>query len=154
MKPSQIAQTYLDRISAAVMADDYPSYRFGVALPLHMVTHTANFTVSTEEALRDGFDTFRQLLHSQRITDFIRLVVSAEAMDPELISTRYVTHLIAGSLRVMEPFHSQITLRLIEGNWRAVSITNSLSNSRWPLDVLRQSDSTPPNPDTPKGPYQ
>jgi hypothetical protein len=99
--------------------------------------------VSTEETLREGFDTFRGLLKSQRVTDYIRLVESAEAPDRDLISARYVTHLIAGSLRVMDPFHSHITLRLTGNRWTAASITNALANSRWPLDVLRGPETDP-----------
>lgn len=143
MTPDHIAQTYLDRISAAVMANDYADYRQGMTLPFHMITYASNITITTEDDLRDGFDAFRQLLQSQHVTDYIRLVSSAEQMDADLITARYVTHLIAGAQRIIDPFHSQISLRLVEGRWVAASITNALSTSRWPLDVLRGTASDP-----------
>lgn len=145
--PAQIGQTYLDRVSAAVMRGDYADYRRCVALPLHMITHAANLTVTTEEQLRSGFDTFRALLHSQRVTDYIRLVDSAAQLGSGLLSVRYVTHLVAGSLRIMPPFQSQMSLREGDGIWRAVSLTNGLSSTRWPLEILRLADPAPQFPD-------
>jgi len=129
------------------MAGDYPTYRLGMSLPFYMTTHAANIAVTTEDALRDGFDSFRSLLQSQRVTDYIRLVNSAEQLDTDLINARYATHLIAGSQRILDPFHSQITLRMTDGRWVAASISNALANSRWPLDVLRGAE-----PDPARGP--
>ncbi|NEX47585.1 hypothetical protein [Pseudotabrizicola algicola] len=133
MEAGAILQTYLDEIAAAVMAGDFAAYQTGVALPFHLVTHSANLTITTEAALREGFDAFRTMLQTQRVTDYIRLVEGAQCLDPDLLSGRYVTHLISGGMRVLDPFHSQITLRLVEGRWRAASITNALANSRWPF---------------------
>lgn len=135
MQAAVILQTYLDDIAAAVMAGDFAAYRAGVALPFYLVTHSANLTVTTEAELRDGFTSFHGMLKSQKVTDYIRLVESAQMLDPELITGRYVSHLIAGGMRVMDPFHSQITLRLVDGRWCAASITNALANSRWPLSM-------------------
>lgn len=146
MTPSAIAQDYLDEIAAAVMAGDYQTYRDGMTLPFHLITHTTNMVVATEDAARDGFEQFRGLLLSQRVTDYIRLVDSAQQLDAGLISARYVTHLIAGSQRIIEPFHSSITLRVTGNRWCAASITNALANSRWPLAVLRG-----PEPDPERG---
>ncbi|MDO8885276.1 hypothetical protein [Pseudotabrizicola sp.] len=149
MQAAAILQTYLDEIAAAVMAGDFVAYRVGVVLPFHLVTHTANMTISTEDDLRVGFETFCGMLKSQRVTDYIRLVESAQDIDSSLITGRYVSHLISGGMRVIDPFHSQITLRHDEGRWRAASITNALANSRWP--VLMPSLATP---DLRKGPEE
>ncbi len=138
-----ILQTYLDTISAAVMANDWATYRAGVIMPFHLVTHTANITVSTEKDLRAGFDTFRQTLELQRVTDFIRLVESAKQVDQDLITGRYTTHLMSGGHRLLDPYTSQITLRRQDNIWRAASITNALANSRWPLLLLNQSQTSP-----------
>lgn len=132
MDAERIVQTYLDQIAEAVMVGDYDSYRNGIALPLHLITHEQNVTLADEPALRAAFDAFRSMLQSQRVTHFIRLVNSAQSLDATLITARYVTHLIAGSLRIIDPFQSQITLRHVDGYWRAAAITNALANSRWP----------------------
>ncbi len=131
--PHQTLQIYLDEVAGAVLRQDYAAYRDRVALPFQLVTHSASLHIDTEKTLRQGFDTFAQTLQVQRITDYLRLVEGAEELDEVLISGRYVTHMMAGAHRVIPPFRSQITLRLEEGRWRAVSITNALANSRWPM---------------------
>ena len=149
MQAAAILQAYLDEVAAAVMAGDFAAYRAGVVLPFHLVTYSANVTLTTEEALHSGFESFRSMLQTQRVTDYIRLVESAQVLDPELLTGRYVTHLVAGGMRVMDPFHSQITLRNVEGRWCAASITNALANSRWPF-LIANAGPTDPS----KGPEQ
>jgi len=131
-----ILQTYLDRMADAVMHDDWHDYRAGVILPFHLVTHSANITLATEEDLRATYDGFRQTLQVQRVTDYIRLVQTAKQIENDLISGSYITHLLSGGQRLLDPFTSQITLRRHDDAWRAASITNALSNSRWPLLLL------------------
>lgn len=133
-------QSYLDVVAAAVMENDWDAYSRHVCLPFHLVTHTANITVSTQTDLRKGFDDFRNTLKSQHITDYIRLVETASQLDPDLITGQYMTHILAGSQRVIAPFRSSITLRLIGNQWRAASITNALANSRWPISIPRLAD--------------
>lgn len=143
MIANQITQTYLDDVADAVMADDFDTYQSRVCLPFYLITHTSTVVIDTEAKLRRAFDDFRETLRSQRVTQYIRLVESAAQLDHDLISARYVSHLMSGGNRILDPFRSEITLRL-EGNlWRAASITNSLANSRWPLTVLRSAEDIP-----------
>lgn len=144
-----ILQTFLDDMAKAVMEGDFPTYRRSTCLPFHLITHDSNIVVTTEEDLRQGFESFRSLLQTQRVTDYIRLVESVQRLDDTLITGRYVSHLIAGAMRVVPPFHSQITLRLSDDRWQAASITNALANSRWPVQVL-----SVPQTDPEKGPEQ
>ncbi len=139
-----ILQAYLDRVAATVMHGDWDAYRGSVCLPFHLVTHAASLRIETEADLRTGFDAFAEMLRSQRITDYIRLVEGAERLDPDLISGRYVTHLMAGAHRILPPYRSQITLRREGAVWRAASISNALANSRWPLHLPRVDDPGPP----------
>ncbi|TGD44346.1 hypothetical protein EEB11_06630 [Pseudotabrizicola sediminis] len=133
MQAATILQSHLDDMAAAIMAKDFAAYLNGVVLPLHLVTHDENMSIVTEEDLRDGFDSFCEMLRSQRTTDYIRLVDSAQLLSPDLITGRYTTHVIAGATRVFDPFVSQTSLRRAGGRWRAASITNSVARSRWPL---------------------
>lgn len=149
MQAATTLQTCLDDIAAAVMAGDFTAYRSRVAIPFHLVTHSESLSLTTEEDLRQGFDSFCALLRSQRVTDYIRLVDSAQMLDADLISGRFITHVIAGSMRLMDPFPSQITLRRVAGRWRAASITNALFKSRWPLLMA-----SPANTDLRKGPEE
>ena len=133
MHASAILQDYLDEVGRTVMADDWDAYRLCVDLPCQIISAHESKVVSTVEDLKIGFEEFRNTLRTQRVTDYVRLVETAVQMDRELISGRYVSHLIAGSHRLIHPFRSEITLRLIGNIWRAVSVTNTLANSRWPL---------------------
>jgi hypothetical protein len=133
MQAAAIAQTYLDEVAAIVMADDWDSYTNTICRPFLLITHTDTMTFATPHDIRGIYQNFVLLLHTQRVTDFIRLVETADLIDQNLISARYVTHLMAGGNRIMNPVVSSISLRLEGNRWRAASITNAVSNSRWPL---------------------
>lgn len=144
-----ILQDYVDAVSKTVLADDWAGYRAAISLPCHIITHDESKVVSAEEDLRAGFDQFRDALHIQHVTDYIRLVETASFMDDDLISGSYVTHLLVRAHRILDPFRSQMALRRQDTVWRADSVTNGLANSRWPLVRLE----LPPETE-PEGPLQ
>ena len=137
MQTKAIAQAYLDEVAALVLAQDWTGYCDCMCQPFHLVTHAETLIFPTLDDLRIGYDRFVGLLRSQRVTDFIRLVESAEQIDRDMITARYTTHLMSGGTRIMEPVVSGITLRLEGNRRRAASITNAVSNSRWPLLMPR-----------------
>ena len=143
MHPTEILQTYLDEISQAVLAGDWETYCNGICLPCHIISHDESKVVTTVADLKLGFDMFRDTLQAQRVSDYIRMVESAQQLDRSLIAGSYVTHLIAGSHRLMPPFWSEMTLRLVGNTWRAASVTNGLANSRWPLVRLELNTDSP-----------
>lgn len=149
MDPGQILQTYLNAVGAAVMADDWPTYSAAVSLPCLILTSDESKVVASLDELRAGFDLFRDTLRMQRVTDYVRLVEHAAQAGPGLISGRYVTHVISGGHRVVHAFQSHMTLRQIGVHWCAVSVTNALPNSRWPLVRLAlDPDISPKGPET------
>lgn len=133
MGSSAIMQAYLDEVSAAVLTNDWETYRKSILLPCAVISHEETKVVATEEELRAGFDEFRRTLRILRVTDYIRLVDQVIRLDEDLISGSYISHVIAGAQRILTPFHSTMTLRQVGGRWCAVSVTNGLANSRWPL---------------------
>lgn len=147
MDAPAILQSYLDEGAAAVLQDDWPTYRDGISLPCAFISHDENKIVATEDDLRAGFNSFRATLRAQRVTDYVRLVEQASRIEGDLISGSYVSHIMAGGQRVVAPFKSLIRLRLVGNRWRATSVTNGLANSRWPLVRLELPADTPP--DTP-----
>jgi hypothetical protein len=144
MHATEILQNFLDQVGRAVLADDWDTYRDGICLPCHIISYDESKVVTTVEDLKAGFDIFRDTLRAQRVTDYIRLVEGAHQLDRSLISGRYVTHLIADSHRLLPPFWSEMTLRLVGNSWRAASVTNALANSRWPLVRLELKPESPP----------
>lgn len=133
MTPAAILQSYLDDVGAAVLAGDWESYESRVALPFQLTTQTAVMIVSNTKDLRAGFDDFHHMLRSQRVTDYVRIADRAEKLADGRMSGRYTSHLVAGTQRILPPFKSDITLRLVGNLWRATAITNELTNSRWPM---------------------
>jgi hypothetical protein len=145
--PSQtILQAYLDEVSAAVLNDDWETYRTAIDLPCAVISHNESKIVATEDDLRAGFDDFCSTLRIQRVTDYIRLVDQATMLDEDLISGSYISHIISGGQRILAPFRSNMTLRKVAGRWRAASVSNGLANSRWPLVRLQLA----PEPEGPK----
>ena len=149
MRVAAILLTCLNDRAAAVMAGDFLACRSRVVAPFHLMTHRESLSLSTDDDLREGFDSFCALLKSQRVTDFIRLVGGAQLLDPGLIKGRFITHVIAGAMRFIDPFPSQMTLRRVDGRWRATSVTNALAKSRWPLLMA-----SPAKTDLRKGPEE
>ena len=137
MPALQLLQSYLDEIGTAVLVGDWETYRNHVHLPFTLITETTTLNVTTEAELKRGFDSFHEMLKFQRVTDYVRLAESAVDISDHLISGRYVSHFIAGSHRIVPPFRSTMTLRLVGNTWRAVAITNSISNMQWPIQVPR-----------------
>lgn len=133
MDASDLLQAYLDEVSAATLKGDWDTYREAIALPCAVISHHESKIVATEEDLRAGFDDFVSTLRAQKVTDYIRLVEQAAQLDHDLISGSYVSHLIAGTQRIIAPYRSIMTLRLAGNRWKAASVTNGLANSRWPL---------------------
>ncbi len=149
MDSAAILQSYLDEVAVAVLADEWETYRDHISLPCALVSHDESKIIATERDLRTGFDAFRDTLRAQRVTDYIRLVEQAWRMDKDLITGSYVSHIIAGGNRVVAPYKSVMTLRLVGNSWRAAAVTNGLANSRWPLVRLELPDPPATNP---KGP--
>ncbi|NBZ88509.1 hypothetical protein [Stagnihabitans tardus] len=133
MDSKGILQAYLDEVSTATLKGDWETYRDHVALPCAVISHDESKIIETEEDLRAGFDQFRGSLQALRVTDYIRLVENAARLDHDLISGSYISHIIAGGQRIVAPYRSIMTLRLVGNRWKAASVTNGLANSRWPL---------------------
>lgn len=128
-------QTWLDRMSAATLAGDWPTYAAHVSLPFRLITETGDMTVRTEADLKRGFDGFVASLRAQAVSDYIRIVLSAESPAPGRLSGTYASHILSQGLRVLPRFNSAIELTHRDGTWRATTIANTLNNNRWPIDV-------------------
>lgn len=131
--PRQILEEYLERVGRAVMADDFETYADHVSLPLVLVTEVTTLVIQNIAELEHGFDAFVEMMQSQNVTEFLRVVESAVVSDDGLVSGRYVTHILRDGQPIVPPIGSRIGLRLEDDRWRAVSIASSLTNARWPI---------------------
>lgn len=144
MPAREIVQDFIDVMATATLAGDWDTYSAHVSLPFELITASARMIVSSDEDLRQGFDQFHEMLKSQRVTEYIRLVDTARQDTPLIVTGSYTSHFMAGSHRILPPMHSQITLRLDGNLWRALSITTEMTNARWPILVPRLAQDTSP----------
>ncbi len=133
MNPMDIAQAYLDEAAAAVLADDWVTYRAGISLPCATVSRDGTTIIRTEAALRAGYDGIRAMLIGHRVTDYIKMAEAVQFLDKDLISGSYISHIIISGHLVMPPFRSLLDLRFDGRRWRVAAVTNGLSQTHWPL---------------------
>jgi hypothetical protein len=133
-----ILQSWLDEVGAAVLAGDFDAYARHVVLPFASITPETTLIVSTEQALRTGFDVFVDMLRHQRVSDYIRLVSEAHTVGERMIAGSYVTNLLAEGQRIAPPFTSTIVLRRSDaGPWQAATIAAPLLAPQWPIRSIR-----------------
>ncbi len=142
MNTAGLLQSTLDDLSKAVCTDDFALYEKHVLLPFNLVTDRANLYVTTLQDLEEGFDAFVCGLQAKGATSMIRLVETAHFTARGDIHGTYVTHLMGGGLPVAPPFRSEVTLRNVDGIWKACTISNSMQNASWPIMIPQIEDHT------------
>ena len=115
---------------AAILRDYWYTYRDDIDLPCAVITHDQNKIIATEEEWRMSYETFRDTLRTQKVTDHIFLVDQAQYLDIDLISDLCVCHIIVGGQRVLPPYRSPMARQLAVNRWRAASVTNALAARR------------------------
>lgn len=133
-----ILQSWLDEVGQAVMLGDFDAYARHIVLPFANVNPVATLVVTTEAELRAGFDIFVDMMRTQRVTDYIRLVSEAHTIGEHMISGSYVSNLLSGGQRVSPPFTSTVVLRRAPGGlWQAATIANPLMAPAWPIHSVQ-----------------
>ncbi len=133
-----ILQSWLDEVGLAVMDGDFDAYARHVVLPFANVNPVATLIVTTEAELRAGFNVFVDMLRTQRVTDYIRLVSEAHTIGDHMIAGSYVTNLLSAGKRVSPPFTSTVVLRRAQGGpWQAATIANPLMAPAWPIHHVK-----------------
>lgn len=137
MRANTILQAYLDDMGKAVMNDWFEVYASRIELPLNIVTSAANLTVTTRADLEDGFDTFVEMMRSRGVTEMLRTVKAATFQGNDHIVGVYETRLMAGDTLALPIFHSKMWIGCYDGVWKAIKITNTTNEARWPLLLTR-----------------
>lgn len=133
MEAAAILQAYVDEAGLAVLSGDWATYRDGISLPCAMISRDTSVIIATEADLRAGFDTFRDMLKGQNVTDYVKQVEQACFLDKDLISGYYLSHILAKGHRVIPPFRCLLDLRLEGKRWRAAALTDGLRHNHWPV---------------------
>lgn len=144
--PRKIYQATLDALSAAVLQGDVAVARQLIKLPWTVRTLTATLVIDTDAALVAGLLTYTATLQAQRVTDYIRIVRSADYLSPEAIAGSHTTHTLRGAVVVVPPYENRMVLHLDRGDWRVVVADHDMVNDRWPIHWVRL-----PTPETTTG---
>lgn len=133
-----VLQRYLDGMGKTLLDGDWDNYQAFVSLPYTLITEQTTDHITTLDGLQDRFDAFHQALKFQKVTQYVRLAETAQALSDTLMVGSFTTHVIAGSYRTVPPFLSTVTMRPDQlGTWRAVSATTAISNMHWPSHLPR-----------------
>ena len=126
----EICQIYLDLASGALTAADFALYVQCMMLPVAFAAPHSHRVVTTEQGLREVFDTYLAAMRSQQVTNMILVAKKAEHIAADAITCDYVTHALRHGHRVAPPHESRMILRHHGGVWRTSAITNAFFNSR------------------------
>ena len=61
--------------------------------------------------------------------------VTVVELADDMIAGQFITRILRHATPICPPYYSTATLREIDGQWRAVSVTTGLSNRSWPFTV-------------------
>lgn len=130
-------QGWLDRQTEAHMSSDFEAFAAMHELPHVIVTRAAVLIVEDEARLKEGFDAWVSMLKTQNVSDVIHTVQDANEIGDDLLSGRYVTHLLRGATPICPPYSSTATFRSDAEPLRVVSMTTGMKNLSWPITVPR-----------------
>jgi hypothetical protein len=137
MGPADILQTYLDDIAQTVMKEQFDAYAARIQLPLRILTSQASLKVATTEDLKDGFESFIEMIQSHGVTDYLRFVHAANFQGNDHIVGVYETRMLSEGRLVLPIFHSKIWIGQYGGAWKAIKIHNTTKETRWPMLLSR-----------------
>lgn len=137
MAASEAFQHYLDRVALALMHGNFEAYRDCVELPLSIVTSAANLVVRTEDDLAEGFDALCDMLCCRGASEARLVGLQSRFEGPDRIVGVYESHYLCNGLPLMPPFFSRIWLERRNGLWKATSVHNTTSETRWPILLTR-----------------
>ncbi|MFN0113364.1 MAG: hypothetical protein ACKVPY_01660 [Paracoccaceae bacterium] len=130
-------QSWLDRITRSYIYLDFDSYAASVDFPFVLMTAGATFVLTSPNQLREGFEQFTSTLRALNASDVVSSASALSPVGPELLVGRYETSILRDAVRLFDPVVSIVTLRRSGGIWKAISIANTMTNNRWPIDLPR-----------------
>lgn len=137
MGPADILQSYLDGIAMTVMQEQFDAYAARIQLPLRILTSSTSLKVATTEDLKDGFESFIEMIQSHGVTDYLRFVHAANFQGNDYIVGVYETQMRSEGRLVLPVFHSKIWIGQYGGTWKAIKIHNTTKETRWPMLLSR-----------------
>lgn len=134
----KLYQQMLDDIGAAYLARDFDSFCQMLYTPHRFTTKNGTYVVHDQDGLRRVFDSFRQYMVSQNLTDFVRTCTYAKFTGDDSIEGSHKSHLVRNSCWIQEPYRVTSTLRNIDDRWQVCSSINEVEQHSWPSRAVRK----------------
>lgn len=152
LKAQDISQMLLEKTGKALLEGDFDTFEQCFALPHVIDTPDRKTTLKTRDALRMMFFRVVEDYRDRNITDIIRFCEVAEFRSPHKVEATHISHMMAGSQRVIDPFPGFSVIELIEGRWQLTSTQYAVDNETIvgrALKKMSEDKPTPPvSPDT------
>lgn len=137
--PLTIYQSFIDELSEANTEDDFEAYCGCLLFPYSSHTESLDTIISTPEEVRPFFDMLRREMDDKSADRLVRRAEQAEFISSDLICGYHATDFCAGEVSVFGPIKSCMVLKRKGTTWYLKSVTNSLSNNRFPYNVPKPS---------------
>ncbi|MEL6684098.1 MAG: hypothetical protein AAFN63_11855 [Pseudomonadota bacterium] len=114
----EIIEVMLLRTSKAILDNDFTAMNACFALPLLLETKETELIITTEQEHREMFDRLVEGYVCKGVTDIIRVCEVAEFLEPNVIRSLHISHIMAGDQRVDDPLPTIATTELFDDGWR------------------------------------
>lgn len=113
----EISLSLLAKTEKALLSNDFDSFVGCFHLPHSIGSAERRITLETRDDMRSIFDRVVEDYRSRRITALVRIIVECAFNSETQFTSSYVTHMMAGDLRVADPFPCYSIVDLIDGHW-------------------------------------
>lgn len=130
-----IYQSYLDQMSAALLAHDADGFLRGIFLPNTLITDDDEIVISDRETAIRQFHGFANAIKAQGIDAYTRIAQSARFDGPDRIHGRHRSFMTARGKLVVPAFENAVTIERRAGVWGTTHTRHFTRFVSWP-DIL------------------
>lgn len=141
-----IYQKHLDKLSQAILSNDFGSFVTGIQFPFTMTTQVETHVFNTHADARKAFDSLGNNLRAQSVTVFARIAQRAAFVDPTHIVGEHEAHILKDGNRLVKPYPSRVHLQRFADGWRETHCENAIVSSPHLFSILTEAsrDDAPP----------
>jgi hypothetical protein len=126
-----------ERLTKALITGDFDLYQQVMGLPITIEPRGGDaYTLTDTQGLHEDFRLYHQSISARRITDIYRKVESIEKVGGNRFDVTCLMHILAGTQRAVEPFHSTMGLSETPEGWRFCHIYGPLRHIQWTLGEI------------------
>lgn len=138
--PLRLYQDYLDAVTRSNMDDDFDAWCALCDFPHTVHMERIDEVIERPDQIRPFFDMLRDLINDHNIDDMQRSAHRAEFVSATQLCGYHETTLYSKGEAKVGPVSSRYILKRSGTSWRAISITNSVKNDKFPYSIPELSD--------------